>query len=94
MSIAGTAMVFTPLFPVGAALLGAGAAVGVTTVVGDGVGSYKQKETMKRGLKNLGEAAEAFSSRLGGALPALNPNTPRFLTWAHTCPLTLLAQWS
>ena len=53
LSILGSAMVFTPLLPVGVGLLASGAGVGITTAVGDGIGQQAQKNDLRRGLDRL-----------------------------------------
>ena len=55
LSLAGTAMAFTPAMPLGLGLLAMGAGVGVTTATGDAIGQHVQKEELRTRLQQLSQ---------------------------------------
>ena len=65
LTIAGTAMVFTPLMPVGLGLLLTGAGVGVTTTGGNLVGERIQMDVLQAEVAKLNTAEVAVQQALG-----------------------------
>ena len=75
MSIAGTALVFTPLVPIGVGLLAGGAGIGVTTATSDAIGQHVQRSDLKERMHEAMTINERSASAPASASPSPSPGS-------------------